>query len=229
MQVNGKIPLRDRKSAKIRLQILDCAMKLIGDDGTFRDIHVEQIADKAEISRATLFNYFSQKEDIMIYAFEVWNFQRMVEQRLNVKSGVKAIRHLFFKGAETYSRQRGLALSVVSLIANIRQRPKKVSLSYAERAQIYPEIPWIEEVEVTSLYTMFKQHVDEAREKKEIFTDLSTREIARLLESAWFGVLLTAHIHNADIHQLSREHLRSIFTALGVPKKIRAGNGAIAK
>ncbi len=195
-------------------------MRLIGKDGTFRDIHVEQIAEEAEISRATLFNYFSQKEDVMIYAFEVWNFQRMVEQRLNAKSGVQAIRHLFLKGAETYNQSRGLALSVVSLIANIRRRPKKTTLGYAERAQLYPEIPWVSEIEVTSLYTMFKQHIDEAREKKEMVTKLTTREIARLLESAWFGVLLTAHIHNSNVYELSCEHLRTILAALGVPKDI---------
>ena len=55
--------LRERKRRETRLRIEDCATELILDRG-FHDVTLEEICEKAGISRRTFFNYFNSKDEV---------------------------------------------------------------------------------------------------------------------------------------------------------------------
>ena len=56
--------LRERKKQKTRQRILDTAIELFQDHG-FNQTSVDEIASRADVSRATCFNYFPNKESIL--------------------------------------------------------------------------------------------------------------------------------------------------------------------
>jgi AcrR family transcriptional regulator len=56
--------LRERKKRATRLAIRDAAMRLFGEQG-FAGTTIDQIAEAADVSRATVFTYFPTKEEIV--------------------------------------------------------------------------------------------------------------------------------------------------------------------
>lgn len=56
--------LRERKKQATRVAIRDAAMRLFDEQG-FTATTIDQIATAAEVSRATVLNYFATKEDIV--------------------------------------------------------------------------------------------------------------------------------------------------------------------
>lgn len=68
-----RLPLRERNKQRIYSRIVDAAFELFrtaGFDATTMDV----IAEKAEVSRGTLFNYFPTKDSLLMpYANELFN------------------------------------------------------------------------------------------------------------------------------------------------------------
>ncbi len=56
--------LRERKKRATRIAIRDAAMRLFDEHG-FAGTTMDQIADAADVSRATVFTYYASKEDIV--------------------------------------------------------------------------------------------------------------------------------------------------------------------
>ncbi|MEJ6547957.1 MULTISPECIES: TetR/AcrR family transcriptional regulator [unclassified Corynebacterium] len=55
--------LRERKRRETRLRIEDCATALILEHG-FHQVTIDEICEKAEVSRRTFFNYFDSKDQV---------------------------------------------------------------------------------------------------------------------------------------------------------------------
>ena len=70
-----RVPLRERNRRRVTLRIISAASGLFKTCG-YHSTTMDDIAEKAEISRATLFNYFPSKEALLL----PWG-QEIVEQR----------------------------------------------------------------------------------------------------------------------------------------------------
>jgi AcrR family transcriptional regulator len=69
MAVRLKEGLRERKKRRTREAIVDTAWRLFLDRG-FEGVTVAEIAQEAEVSEATVFNYFGTKEDLAYFRME---------------------------------------------------------------------------------------------------------------------------------------------------------------
>ncbi len=68
----GALGLRERKKTKVRATIVEAAFALFEDQG-FEATTIEQIAERAEVSRRTIFRYFASKEDLVFLGQEAEN------------------------------------------------------------------------------------------------------------------------------------------------------------
>ena len=60
---------RERKKLETRDRIVQCAVSLFVSQG-YEATTIEEIGDCADVSRATVFNYFARKEDLVLAWFE---------------------------------------------------------------------------------------------------------------------------------------------------------------
>jgi AcrR family transcriptional regulator len=56
---------RERKKEETRKNIITSALELFKEKG-FQETLVEEISEKADVSKGTLYNYFSDKESILV-------------------------------------------------------------------------------------------------------------------------------------------------------------------
>jgi AcrR family transcriptional regulator len=81
---------RERKKVETRSNIIDCAVALFKEQG-FQKSTMEDIAEKADVSKGTLYNYFQDKESILIAYFQTTIADTGQEFRLTLKNeqGIK--------------------------------------------------------------------------------------------------------------------------------------------
>src|SRR5258707_15592817 len=108
--------LRKEKAARLKLAVLDSTLELIGKK-SFDDLYVEEICNKVKISKVTLFKYFPQKEDILLYYFRIWCLRRAVELHDKPREGVQGMMFLFDKLSEDCESRPGIILSFFAYMA----------------------------------------------------------------------------------------------------------------
>ncbi|ALG05689.1 TetR/AcrR family transcriptional regulator [Kibdelosporangium phytohabitans] len=93
--------LRERKKAETRQRITDVATLMFVARG-FDNVSIAEIAEAADVSKVTVFNYFPRKEDIFFdrepQAQEL--LTTAVRDRETDESPVQAVRRLFIRQAE---------------------------------------------------------------------------------------------------------------------------------
>jgi AcrR family transcriptional regulator len=87
--VNTERGLRERKKAQTRQTIADTALRLFTERG-FDQVTVAEVAREAEVSEATLFNYFPTKEDLLFSRMGAYE-ARLVDAVRDRDSGTSAV------------------------------------------------------------------------------------------------------------------------------------------
>jgi AcrR family transcriptional regulator len=119
-----KLGLRERKKLATRLAISDVATHLFIERG-FDKVTVAEVAEAANVSVNTIFNYFATKEELFFdRAEEVIEMpSRIVRERLEGESAIEALRRCYRDGI----RQKGLLFaaspSIARFMATIEASP----------------------------------------------------------------------------------------------------------
>jgi AcrR family transcriptional regulator len=189
--------LRKEKAARLKLAILDHTIRMIGKK-SFDDLYVDDICAKVKISKVTLFKYFPQKEDILLYYFRIWCLKRSVELKQSPKEGLAGIYYLFDKLGEEYEYYPGIILSLLGYLADLKRHPKPFPVKVEEKQLLFPNYKEIQQVEILSIDQMFERFSLEAIFKKEITRTSSSREVTNILNSIFYGSIITAHLLQVD-------------------------------
>ncbi|MEW1644600.1 helix-turn-helix domain-containing protein [Streptomyces sp. NPDC091219] len=101
--------LRERKKIQTELRIHRTAVELFLER-SFDAVSVQEIADAAEVSKMTVFNYFGTKEDLVFRPIEdhFSDAARAVRDRAPGESAVAAVRRQFLEMIETRDPSIGL-------------------------------------------------------------------------------------------------------------------------
>ncbi|MED1916762.1 TetR/AcrR family transcriptional regulator [Brevibacillus sp. NPDC058079] len=204
------LSLREKKKAKNKFALLDAALELIGD-GSFRNVLVDDICERAEVSKVTFFKFFPQKEELLIYYMSIWQAECFVELRSAGKRGWVAVRHIFAKVTRDSEKQPGIMLSLISFLAEQKMHPCVPILSDAELYLRFPEEEQREAIRATDLHQILQKCVQEAAEDGQLALHLSEEEAVILLFSMFYGAYLTAHLfHVSDYMSCYELHLKSL-------------------
>jgi AcrR family transcriptional regulator len=101
--------LRERKKLETAQRIYRTAVALFAERG-FDGVSVQEIADAAEVSKMTVFNYFRTKEDLVFSPMEehFGDAARAVRERRSGESAVDAVRRQFLEMVEVHDPSVGL-------------------------------------------------------------------------------------------------------------------------
>lgn len=207
--------VRARKSARIKIDILDATTKLIGRKA-FSELHVDEICDRVGVSKVTFFKYFPQKDDVLLYFLRAWCLKRAVELHQKPKEGLNGIYFLMDKLADTCEEQPGLWLSLISYMTSLNRPPAPYPLKTIERVMLFPDNPSIKDVELLSLNQMIDKFLLEAIFKNEIVGISDTKDISNLFLSVIYGSIMTAHIRQINSpRQYFKQNIDGLLKQLG--------------
>jgi AcrR family transcriptional regulator len=199
--------LRKEKAARLKVQVLDQTMKSIGKK-SFDDLYVDDICAKVKISKVTLFKYFPQKEDILLYYFRMWCLSRSVELITKPREGLSGVYFLFDKLSEECEEHPGLMLSLIGYLSDFKRSPKPFPIKAEEKKLVFPDVPNITTIEILSLDQMVEKFTLEAIFKKEITKSIQTRDITNLILTVFMGGIMIAHInHQSPLKIFFRRNL----------------------
>ncbi len=185
--------LRKEKAAKLKLGILEHTLKLIGKK-PFDDVYVDDICSSVKISKVTLFKYFPQKEDILLYYFRIWCLHRSVELNQKPKEGLQGIYFLFDKLGESLESHPGMIHSLLEYLVNLKRPSKTFPIKPEEKKLLFLNIPTINTIDIQSLDQMIEKFALEAIFKKEITRSSSTREVTNFILTILYGSIVSGHL-----------------------------------
>lgn len=118
--------LRERKKIQTRRRLLAEAASLFGERG-FDQVSVAEIAEAADVSKMTVFNYFDSKEDLVLTPMEehIGDVAQVVRDRVQGESVVAGVRRQFLAAVESRDPSVGMSDSPVALglLQLIQQTP----------------------------------------------------------------------------------------------------------
>jgi AcrR family transcriptional regulator len=148
----GEIGRRERKKQATRQHIAMTAVRLFLERG-FDDVSVAEIADAADVSKVTVFNYFPSKADMVFELAESADPAGAVRARAPGESPLDAVRHYYFgalerraewtclhDGVDRFARVLWASPTLLSAAA-WRQRQAELALA-VELARAVGETPW---------------------------------------------------------------------------------------
>jgi AcrR family transcriptional regulator len=186
--------LRKEKAARLKVHILETALKLTGKK-PFADLYVDDLCAKVKISKVTFFKYFPQKEDLLLYFLRVWCLDRAIELRSRPREGLQGIYYLSDKLSEACEQYPGIMLGLLGYLADVKRTPKPFPVKPEEKVVLHPGVSGIQQVEIMSLDQMLEKFTLEGIFRKELTKSSSTRDITNLMMATLLGSILTAHIN----------------------------------
>ena len=187
---------RERKKAETRRRILACAARIFTSKG-FEAATVDEIAEAADISRATLFNYFPEKAALMTELGEGMSeafLERVAEARRAEGNIEERLAGLFARSAERLEERPDLARTVVHETIGRRSRlDEPDNLTHR-------------------LHAAMELLLRDAVDRGEVRTDVPLPLLAQLVSGAYVEVLMTWLI---DAKYPLAEHLQLTAGVLG--------------
>lgn len=201
------VPLRELKKARSKIALYEASLELIGRS-SFREVKLEDICAKAEVSKVTFFKFFPQKEDVLIYFMNVWLLTRMLEMEENRLRGDAAIRHLLHCVAEEADEKPGLMLSLIGFLAESKMHPCMPELSDGEYQLLFPGREEKAKRISVDMFALFRKLLDEAKADGKCTRKEGTAQLAKWLLTVFYGAFLTAHLCRQDVKETYESHLR---------------------
>ncbi len=212
--VGLRLPLREKKFARVRLAILSAALQLM-QERSLAAISVREICDVAQVAPATFFNYFPSKEDVLVYYMRLWSIPvtlqcRAVATQKTVFDAVVAVFDYTAREMEHYPR---LMFEIIAYIAHATEPPHPPALTRAERLLAFPDLPGAEDVEPQSIDELFTAQLKLAVRAGELPSSLETEAVALLLKTIFYGVPLATR--REGVRTIRRAYQEALEVLLG--------------
>ena len=133
------IGLRERKKQQTRREIFEASQRLF-TRRSFEAVTVAEVAQAANVSEMTVYNYFPTKEDLFYAGMQFFEEQLVeaVRSRARGESALKAFRRRVLEGAanlETKGRAEGIlrAEKAIAASPSLRAREREIVEDYTRR------------------------------------------------------------------------------------------------
>lgn len=183
---------REANKIRCREQILKAARRLFKEKG-YDNTMIEDIADKANVSKATLYNYFPNKESLLVGTMD----DQIEATRRYINNSGMNISQTDINKASGYGK---IKLALEFLVLDSRQfidvSRRIMFLNACEASPMYGKVNEIKD--------MFRTLTDEAKKEGIFREDIHSIEIVELLMS----IYLNSQFQWNDIETLTDEQCR---------------------
>lgn len=195
-------PLRKINFVKTRTTILKAVSHLLKEKD-FGSITVDEICQRAQISRGTFFNYFSTKEHVFHYYLRIFTIRialrvKQWDSSLSFKDKIKQIYEWFNEDTQ-YSR---FVDSYINFLLNVGEDNNEMKLTDAEFVYFFNGITEDQHVYFNqlTLHKIFETICQEAKEKGEIKVNKTPTELAHILIGILVASYVTDHMDSSIDH-----------------------------
>lgn len=200
---------REMKFARTRLSMLDALLNSL-ETRSLEETSVQQIADNAGVSYATFFNYFTRKDDLLLYFVQLWSIDCAAHARARELRGLRAIEDVFYYTAAQCAKSPGIMAEIVAYQAlrNDAVPPEYKPLTQAEKILRYPHIEAPEQFPDRGLLSVFGPFLEQAREDGEIPRTADIQAVAANLAVIFLGVpAALGRARSSLFESVYRQHL----------------------
>lgn len=187
----NQLPQREKKYAKTKIALLNALMNEL-EKKSLSSIKIKELADLADVSEPTFFNYFDSKAHILVYYIQMWSIDMntlAVKSEVKHSSYIETIKDIFRVTSKQIAQQPQIMLEIISfqsqgLILNPH------TISAAEKWIFFPEVDDIEVIEGLGLESILPPLISKALEAKEIPQETDKELLFLTLSSLFFGTAL---------------------------------------
>lgn len=194
--------LRKINYVKTRTTILKTTASLLKQK-EFSDITVDEICQKAQISRGTFFNYFSTKEHIFHYFIRIFTIKialrmKKWDEKMSFEEKLDVIYEWFLEEKQ-YTK---FISSYINFILTVGEEANEMKLIDAEFVYFFNNIKQEEYAYYNdlTLNKLFTQICKEAKENGEISLPCDEQELSSLVVGIITGSYLSDHISPSQKH-----------------------------
>ena len=182
---------RQKKFAKTKTALLHALLDAL-ESKELSSIMIKELAQSAEVSEPTFFNYFDSKQDMLVYFIQMWSIQmqdlahKCQEQSHSFLDTIKAI---FIESAKEISAHPQILLEIIAFQAS-KMTPKVHVISVAEKWLFFEEIEGVESLEGMGLESILPALIAQAKEAGELDEKVDEALLFLMLSSLFFGTSL---------------------------------------
>lgn len=217
------VPLQQRNQVRKRMALLDATIDLL-EKKKLADISVEEICDKAEVSRGTFFRYFPRKADILFFYVRIWNLEATWHARKTAKgnSGLAVIEALFEYAAQCIHDKPRLFFEILTLRAieplefvKLTHSPEN-QISQPERLLWFSGMEGIDSIPEGTFQKIMRDSLHDAVANDKIPKDVDIEEAVLTLASLFYGLplMLAERINEVDLYGAYKKQLDIFWTGL---------------
>jgi len=198
---------RERKKQEVSDRIREAAIALFREKG-YEAATVGEIAERADVSKGTVFNYYPRKESLLALAAD-----DLIERTKSVIGPPET-----WQGS-MQDKVRRLFLGMVEVTAQHPDLSRTLLFDCIKRPHVYA----YEDPSQSEMRSMLRLVLREARESGEIRSDVDQGVAARLLESVFFNALLFWLVRGQPESELRQEltaRLDLVFHGLVPPAEV---------
>jgi AcrR family transcriptional regulator len=199
MPESKRLSLRERNQQRIMQSIIDAAKSLFRSDG-YEQTTMDAIAERAEVSRATLFNYFSSKSALLLpFAYELYKEKVQPEVLAYLDTS-----------PSTLATLRVLFLGIHRHVLTLPDMEKALQEEFAQPKRTpKPQLHGMGLFEILMTILAYGQRREEVR------ADLPLESLARNVGVLYIALIHSTHIQPAESYLAEVELLlRFIGSAL---------------
>jgi len=188
------LPLRERKASRTRLAIYEAGRELLREK-SLAQIKIEEICERADISRGTFFSYFSRKKDLIIYAIRIWSIEAGWEMAgmPGETLGLACIETIFKRlgqsmGDDPFFWQELLAIRIFEPRTMHLLNQNKISMvTPGDKLLWFPDKPGIEDFPEGTIVTYLRENLEIAVDKGELPGAIPVDSVLISLTSILYG------------------------------------------
>ncbi len=207
---------RERKFAKTKVALLNALLDEL-ETKKLSDIKIKELAQKAEVSEPTFFNYFDSKQHMLVYFIQLWSIEMQIlanEAKEEHQSYLDIIRTIFRKTNEEIVQHPQIMLEIISFHAKGDILPPH-KMTDGEKWLFYPDVEGVETLEGMGLETLLPPLIENAIKNNELSQECDVELVFLHCSALFFGMaLLLLHKDPKAFPSLFETQLDQLFKGL---------------